>query len=157
MTIGERIKEARKSKGLTQEDLAKLLGVTFAMIGQYERGERNPKMETLQKIALALDVTVASLQGKNFSILDMTTPSINFVKITQLSQEYRANIERVIKITEGMPSDVLQSFVDMLDGTTNDEIDKIISYGMYLRGIPIPTPNHSSFSLAKEKPDGDAE
>ena len=65
VTLGERIKDARKKKGLTQDDLAKMLGITFAMIGQYERGERNPKRETLQRIADALGVNIGELFGQS--------------------------------------------------------------------------------------------
>ena len=57
MKIGERIREIRKHVGLTQKDLAEKLGVTQAMIGHYERGERNPKHETIMRIADALGVS----------------------------------------------------------------------------------------------------
>lgn len=65
MTIGERIKQARKNAGLTQEDLARILGVKYQMIGQYENGKRKPKIETLYKIAHALDVSVTELVEPN--------------------------------------------------------------------------------------------
>lgn len=55
MTIGENIKETRKQANLTQKQLAEKLNVSQAMIAQYESGERNPKFETLAKIAAALD------------------------------------------------------------------------------------------------------
>ena len=71
VTVGERIKKARKAKGLTQEELAKSLGVSFAMIGQYERGERNPKYETLQRIADALNVNIGVLlYGEHSTTID---------------------------------------------------------------------------------------
>lgn len=63
MTTGERIKGARTRKGLTQQELAGKLGVTYVNISQYERNLRNPKVETLQKIADALEVPVAELMG----------------------------------------------------------------------------------------------
>lgn len=56
MTTGERIKNIRKQKGLTQHELGELLGVTQSMIAAYENNTRNPKPETLQKIANALEV-----------------------------------------------------------------------------------------------------
>ena len=63
MTSGERIKSARIQKGITQNALAKSLGVTPAMVGQYERDLRNPKPDTIRKIAEALDVPALSLYG----------------------------------------------------------------------------------------------
>lgn len=56
MPIKSRIKEARKKRGLTQKQLAEKLGVSTAMIAQYETGKRNPKIQTLEKIASALDI-----------------------------------------------------------------------------------------------------
>lgn len=57
MNTGESIRHFRKEKGLTQKELGELLGVSPQMIAQYERGVRNPKKETLQKIAAALNVS----------------------------------------------------------------------------------------------------
>ena len=45
MIIGKRIKNARTKKGLTQEELGKLLGVSKVSICGYERGTRTPTME----------------------------------------------------------------------------------------------------------------
>ena len=56
MTTGELIKRARKKSGLTQKQLGEKIGVSGAMIGQYETGIRNPKKEMLVKIAKQLGV-----------------------------------------------------------------------------------------------------
>lgn len=58
MNLGERIKKARKEKKLSQAQLGSELGVSGSMIGQYENNLRNPKLETVQRIAAALDVDV---------------------------------------------------------------------------------------------------
>ena len=58
MTTGQRIKAARKAAGLTQADLANKVGVPYQSIGQWERDERNPKLETLERIAAALGVRI---------------------------------------------------------------------------------------------------
>lgn len=64
MTIGERIKQARKEKKLSQKDLAKKLDVTASMIGQYENDLRRPKPDTLKRIADALEVNPADLDER---------------------------------------------------------------------------------------------
>jgi len=56
MTTGQLIKAARKKVGMTQEDLGKKLGVSGSFIAQYETNNRNPKYETIQRIAAALGV-----------------------------------------------------------------------------------------------------
>lgn len=55
MTKGEYIRNARKKAGLTQAQLAKKLNVSQAMIGQYENDKRKPKVDTIVRIADALD------------------------------------------------------------------------------------------------------
>lgn len=57
LSIGEKIKTARKKAGLTQKELGEKLGVSAAMIAQYETGKRTPKIETIQKIAGAVGVS----------------------------------------------------------------------------------------------------
>lgn len=63
MALGERIKEARKRKGFTQEQLANLCDLATITIRQYELGKREPRAEQLIAIATALGVSVAYLQG----------------------------------------------------------------------------------------------
>lgn len=61
MTTGERIKNIRKSKGLSQEQLAKLCGLNRNSIYNYETGKRSPKSGDLERIADALEVTPIEL------------------------------------------------------------------------------------------------
>ena len=58
MTTGEKIKRARMQKGINQKELAQLLDVTPSTVAQWETGRRNPKKESLGKIADALEVNV---------------------------------------------------------------------------------------------------
>lgn len=55
MTIGERIKELRIKKGLTQKQLASQTGLSEISIRKYEADERRPKIETIRKISTVLD------------------------------------------------------------------------------------------------------
>lgn len=61
MTTGELIKAARKKAGMTQEELGSKLGVSGSSIAQWENDLRNPKLDTLQRIASALGVPVQDL------------------------------------------------------------------------------------------------
>lgn len=56
MPVGERIRAARKSAGLTQTQLAEKSGVASISIHQYESGKRQPRIEQLKKIAVALGI-----------------------------------------------------------------------------------------------------
>lgn len=59
MTIGQRIKEVRKAVGMTQEELGKKLGVSGSAIAQYETDNRNPKFDTIKRIADALQTPLS--------------------------------------------------------------------------------------------------
>ena len=61
MTIGDNIKKIRAEKKLSQKALGNILGVSQAMIAQYETGKRIPKIETVDRIANALDVPRGAL------------------------------------------------------------------------------------------------
>lgn len=64
MTKGERIKEARRKKGLTQEDLGKLCDTSKQNIYKYETGKiTNIPSDMLEKLANALGVTPFYLMG----------------------------------------------------------------------------------------------
>lgn len=56
-----RLKQIRKAKGMTQVQLAELLEVEQGEISKLESANRNPKLETLQKIASALEVEISDL------------------------------------------------------------------------------------------------
>lgn len=62
MKIGEKIKRARKLKGMTQEELGHIVGVQKSAIAKYESGRVvNIKRSTLQKIASALNIRATEL------------------------------------------------------------------------------------------------
>ena len=63
MTVGERIKNARKSRKLSQEDLGNYLGIGKSSISEWESGKRQIPMDTLEEIATYLEVSVPHLMG----------------------------------------------------------------------------------------------
>lgn len=54
--FGDKVQRVRKSKDISQEELASKLAMHRTYIGMIERGERNPTIRTLYKIAKALKV-----------------------------------------------------------------------------------------------------
>ncbi len=59
--VGLKIRELRKKRGLTQEELAFEADLHRAYIGQIERGEKNLGLQNLEKIAKALKTTPSKL------------------------------------------------------------------------------------------------
>ena len=59
--IGQAIKTARKAAGLTQEDLAKAIGVKRSVVSKYENGQIGPRYETVERIAETLNCSISDL------------------------------------------------------------------------------------------------
>ena len=64
LNIGERIIQLRKQQNLSQDDLAKQIGVSRTIIGNYERNANTPSIEVVLKLAKAFNVTVDFLIGE---------------------------------------------------------------------------------------------
>ena len=60
-----RLREIRKARGLSQEEVARLLGVSQSLISAYEKEERMPPVKKLVKLAKILNVSVEELLDKN--------------------------------------------------------------------------------------------
>lgn len=59
--LGERIRDQRHAKGLTQEALAGKLSLSIAYVSLIERGGRNPPYTTVVAVANALGTTASAL------------------------------------------------------------------------------------------------
>lgn len=70
MSFGTRLLEARKRKGISQDELAKHLGTKGPAIGRYERDEMKPSIEAAAKMAELLDVSLDYLVGKTDVLID---------------------------------------------------------------------------------------
>lgn len=62
--LGQRIRNYRTLQGLSQEKLAELAGCHPSYVGQIERGEKNATIESIEKIAVALNVSLSKLFEK---------------------------------------------------------------------------------------------
>ncbi len=61
--LGETIKELRMERGLTQPELAKLVGVSNGMISIWENNVNEPKASYIKRLALTFDVSADFLLG----------------------------------------------------------------------------------------------
>ena len=61
IALGARIRELRKSRGWSQEDLAAASEMHWTYIGQVERGERNLPLQSIQGIGSALGLKISEL------------------------------------------------------------------------------------------------
>jgi transcriptional regulator with XRE-family HTH domain len=66
--IGQRLRSFRQQRQLTLDELSELTGVSKPMLGQIERGNSNPTVAILWKIASGLQIPFASFLGRNPSV-----------------------------------------------------------------------------------------
>ena len=92
-------KNLRKDNNLTQAELAKKLGVAPSTVGMYERGQREPDFETLEKIANYFSVNMNTLLGKENAI-DIVSTS-HGIKIPVLG-----------KVAAGIPITAVENILD---------------------------------------------
>lgn len=78
--IGNKLKELRKSRGLTQEELGNLLGVAKSSVSMYERDFRRPSYEVLISYVDIFNTSVDSILGSRNQLKDI---------LSRLSYEHR--------------------------------------------------------------------
>ncbi len=92
--VGNSIKEARKAKGLTQKDLAKLLECSHTTISKYEQGEiENMPRPRMQKMADILEVSPVIL-------FDFTDEQLKQPTHGELSPKKREFIKKIEQMTD---------------------------------------------------------
>jgi len=77
IAMGERIRRARESERLTQEQLAEICSISTAHMGHIERGTRTPSLEAVYRISKALHVGMDYLLTESFSTDDVLLCNIN--------------------------------------------------------------------------------
>ncbi|MBV9281710.1 MAG: helix-turn-helix transcriptional regulator [Chloroflexi bacterium] len=105
-TLGERVRRLRKARGLSQDGLARQLGVTRQQVYQVERGDQqHMRKSTLQRYAQVLDVSERYLETgfEPFSgASDTSWPPLEVClrHTSRLSEEDIAQVKRIIEALE---------------------------------------------------------
>lgn len=96
MIIGERLKEARVAKKISQESLGNMLGVSKVSICGYETGTRTPNMKNFLKLIELLDLDVKYVLGLDVKVINeneeeypvkMATNDIKTIEAIKTSRE----------------------------------------------------------------------
>ena len=101
MTFGERLKEARLKKGLSQSDLSKMVGIHYTQIGRYENKGAQPSADILSKMAHTLSVSSDYLIGgttdeQAMGILKDLDLLKQFKKVEQLPNEKKNIVKELL-------------------------------------------------------------
>jgi len=95
MSLGKRIRERRQELRLTQEELARALGLTPQHISGIEQDKRSPSLSSLAKLAEELGITVDYLVTGKESVIVDSIPAIKADK--KLSLETKKALVALVK------------------------------------------------------------
>ncbi len=126
LMIGNKLKELRRSRDLTQEEVAAHLGISFQAISKWERGDGYPDITILPSLANYFEVSIDELIG-----MDEISSANKLNEINQKWQENRAfgkhkeNVELMRSALKTYPNNALlliqlSASLERLDGTEKE-------------------------------------
>lgn len=123
------LKSLRKSKGLSQSELAKILDISTSSVGMYESGKRQPNFYTEEKIAKFFGVSLDTLRGNPIESVSkkangIMIPLLSDIKAGLLSKALENVLEYEL-ITEDLASDGEYFALKI----TGDSMDPLINEG----------------------------
>lgn len=117
--LGEKLRETRKAKGLSQAKLGELAGVAGPTIARYESNQMEPSADVLMKIAQALDVSMSSLLDVDLSV-----------------EEDESTIVAARISVKILDNPTLQKIAELLNDMTDEQLEKVASILMVLFDNP---------------------
>ena len=98
MTFGDRLRKARKDNGLTQKQLADLIGAKHNSISDWENNKNRPDPDTIEYICDALEIPVSRLFSE--SVQNKKSP-----ELTEVSSRDDKNKQELLQIYDGLNAD----------------------------------------------------
>lgn len=125
MTIGDKIRTYRTMKGLSQENVAKLLGISLNSFSKIERGETDITVTRLQQIADVLQIRITDIVGLGENGLyyvsgnqnSTNNPFIN--SHSKDSMEFIVELEKLRTENQGLKNEIthLKEIINLLKAT----------------------------------------
>lgn len=98
--LGQRIRQLRTDRHMSQEELAFKSGISPAHLGQIERAAKKPTVDTVGKIAAALNVPAAALFSDEMILAQPSSNTMDKINahLIVMSEEEQKDILRIIRI-----------------------------------------------------------
>lgn len=98
--MGQRIRQLRSDRQMSQEELAFKAGISPAHLGQIERATKNPTIDTISRIASALSVPITELFSDDNA--PVTSPNATIEKINiyleKMTEDQQRDLLRIVRI-----------------------------------------------------------
>lgn len=141
--MSNRLKEIRLEKKLTQKEVSLKTGIPVNTYSNYERGDREPKLATWQKLADYFDVSVGYLQGVSKYASRERPPILDNTE-KPFDDDDREHIKKALAYHDEQVSDYLSErfrnligddeFTSMLDDNLSNLSDRLLVYRL-LNGV----------------------
>lgn len=125
--IGQNLKQLRKARNLTQEEVAKHLGISFQSISKWERNEGYPDITMLPALSHYFGVTVDALIGMNeISSTQALARLHDQWEENRKNQDHQANVQLMRSALKDYPNNALllvqlSASLERLDGTDTEK------------------------------------
>lgn len=96
MNVGEKIREVREAKGMSQKEVALTLIMNPSQYSKIENGKVDPQFSSIEKIAKALGVDIADIFNSNKVISDIDSFDKSLVEKIQLIEQLEENQKKSI-------------------------------------------------------------
>jgi transcriptional regulator with XRE-family HTH domain len=140
MSIGNKIKEYRENKKMTQKDIAEILEVEPGTVSKYESGTLEPNIESLKRLAETFEITVDELINEENEKFDVSKINVlevlkeqknmklkgNLYHNTQVIFAYNTNHIEGSKLTEDQTRYIFETNTILFDGNTVASVDDIL-------------------------------
>lgn len=93
-----RLRELREERGYSLRELGEKLGMNASVLGNYERGDRQPKIEVWEKIANFFDVTPAFIMGLSSIKEKSNFFAVNRAELTDQNKEVLDEINELVEV-----------------------------------------------------------
>ena len=100
--FGKRLRETRLAAGLSQSDLEDISGIPKARLSRYENGHVEPSIQTLNRLARALNVSEASLLGDERAALEEFEKVLKEHGITLRTKEHARELAETFVKSRGV-------------------------------------------------------
>lgn len=125
--IGDMIAKARKEKGMTKTELARLTDINIGHLTHIEKGERNPSHKALKNICKALDIPYQQLMFTYDKTINEEQESYDVVK--HISYNKIIAVEKILDFID-CPSDVPSSAIALK--VTDDSMEQTFPRNSYV-------------------------
>lgn len=113
MTFAKRLIELRKSKGISQKELANYIDVSPSLVGMYEQCRRKPGFEILEAIADYFNINIDTLYGKD----EIETPYYLDPVVSEYAQAVKdnPNLKLLFDASKDMSKDDIDFVINTIE------------------------------------------